>query len=156
MLSSWKARHLSLGGRITLIQSALANLPIYYMSIIKCPIAIINRIEKLQRDFLWHGREDSKKIHLVNWKLVCSPKDSGGLGLRPLRNMNQALLGKWLWRLGEDSYGLWRSILIAKYRVRRNGWDTLLPKVALPYGKGYAPLKLSSINPFASVLAMGR
>ena len=65
-LSSWKARYLSLGDRITLIQFALANLPIYYMSILKCPTAIINRIEKLQRDFLWHGCEYSKKIHMVN------------------------------------------------------------------------------------------
>eukprot|EP00268_Persea_americana_P068371 TRINITY_DN9519_c0_g1_i11.p1 TRINITY_DN9519_c0_g1~~TRINITY_DN9519_c0_g1_i11.p1 ORF type:complete len:140 (+),score=16.18 TRINITY_DN9519_c0_g1_i11:470-889(+) len=97
------------------------------MSILKCPTAIINHIEKLQYDFLWHGREDSKKIHLVNWKSVCSPKDFGSLGLRPLRNMNQALLGRWLGRLGEESDGLWRSILIAKYRVRRNGWDTSPP-----------------------------
>ena len=65
-LSSWEAKYLSLGGRIALIQSAHANLPIYHMSILKCLAAIIDRIEKLQRDFLWQGREDSKKFHLVN------------------------------------------------------------------------------------------
>lgn len=30
-------------------------------SIIKC-------LEKLQRDFLWQGRSDKKKFHLVDWK----------------------------------------------------------------------------------------
>ena len=41
--------------------------------------------------------------------------------------MNQALLGKWLWRLGDESKGLWRNILLAKYKVRRNGWDISHP-----------------------------
>ena len=36
-LSLWKANYLSLGGKITLIKAALANLPIYFMSLLKCP-----------------------------------------------------------------------------------------------------------------------
>lgn len=32
-LSLWEANYLSFGGRITLIKAALANLPIYFMSI---------------------------------------------------------------------------------------------------------------------------
>ena len=36
-LATWKSRYLSLRGRITLIQSLLANLPIYFMSKLKCP-----------------------------------------------------------------------------------------------------------------------
>ena len=85
-------------GRQNCVDPISTYQPIYYMSILKCPIAIINRIEKLQRDFLRQGRDGSKKFHLVNCKTVCCPKDSGGLGIRPLRIMNQALLGKWLWR----------------------------------------------------------
>lgn len=37
--------------------------------------------------------------------------------------MNLALLGKWLWRLGNDSEGLWKQLLAGKYGVSRNGWD---------------------------------
>ena len=40
-LDSWKARYISLGGRITLIQSALANLPIYLMSLLVCPTSVV-------------------------------------------------------------------------------------------------------------------
>ena len=50
-LSTWKTSYLSLGGRITLIKALMGNLPIYFMSILKCPISVISRIEKLQRDF---------------------------------------------------------------------------------------------------------
>lgn len=32
-LATWKRNHISLGGRITLIKAALANTPVYYMSL---------------------------------------------------------------------------------------------------------------------------
>lgn len=37
------------------------------------------------------------------------PKSKGGLGIRRLKQMNQALLGKWLWRFGEEPASLWRG-----------------------------------------------
>eukprot|EP00268_Persea_americana_P026128 TRINITY_DN25505_c0_g3_i1.p1 TRINITY_DN25505_c0_g3~~TRINITY_DN25505_c0_g3_i1.p1 ORF type:complete len:111 (-),score=10.51 TRINITY_DN25505_c0_g3_i1:253-585(-) len=55
-LSLWKANYLSLGGRITLIKAALANLPIYFMSLFKCPMEVINQIKKLQKNFLWNRK----------------------------------------------------------------------------------------------------
>lgn len=58
----------------------------------------------------------------MNWKTVCTPK-KGGLGSRPLRQMNNALLGKLLWMIGEDTNSLWRSIILAKYGLRRDGRD---------------------------------
>lgn len=50
------------------------------------------------------GRErwQEKKIHLVDWNPVCQMKRNGGLGIRPLKIVNQALLGKWLWRIGKE------------------------------------------------------
>lgn len=50
-----KANYLSIGGRVTLIKSVLANLSMYYQSLLRCPISIINWIEKLQWDF--YGKE---------------------------------------------------------------------------------------------------
>lgn len=37
--------------------------------------------------------------------------------------MNQALSGKWLWKLGDNSEGLWQRSLIAKYGIPREGCD---------------------------------
>lgn len=100
-MSTWKANYLSIGGRVTLIKSVLSNLPVYYISIFRCPTSIIKRLERLQREFFWHGTSPQKKIHLVDWESICKPKEEGGLGIRPLRKMNQALPGKWLWRIGD-------------------------------------------------------
>lgn len=57
---SWTSNCPSVGGRETLIESALTNLPVYFLSVFRCPASIIHRIEKLQRDFLWHGASDNK------------------------------------------------------------------------------------------------
>ena len=51
-LALWKRQYLSKDGRITLIKSTLASIPIYQMSIFRMPKSVIKRLEKLQRDFL--------------------------------------------------------------------------------------------------------
>ena len=68
---------------------------------------IANRIEKLQRNFLWSGIDESPKFRLVKWAQVYSPLKSGALGVWNLRIFNQALLGKWLWRYGMETTHLW-------------------------------------------------
>jgi len=97
-LASWKRLYLSKGGRVTLIKSTLSNLPTYFLSLLPIPSSVASRIKKLYRDFLWGGIGEEFKFHLVNRSKVCSPISSGGLGIRNLRLLNKALLGKWLWR----------------------------------------------------------
>ena len=52
-LALWKRQYLSKGGRITLIKSTLASIPLYQMSVFRMPKSVARMIEKLQRDFLW-------------------------------------------------------------------------------------------------------
>ena len=52
-LARWKRVYLSKGGRVTLIKSILSNLLTYFLSLFPIPVAMANRIEKLQRNFLW-------------------------------------------------------------------------------------------------------
>lgn len=97
-----------------MIKSTLANLPIYFMSIFKCLVSVVNCIKKLEA-LAWKGQQE--KVPLVDWNSICGPKN-GGLGFRPLKNMNLALLGKWLWRIGENVVSLWKDIILASM-----GWD---------------------------------
>lgn len=64
-LSSWKATHLCFGGRITMLKSGLASLPVYFVSCFRCPSLVIKTIEKIQRQFLWNDSYNQKKFHLV-------------------------------------------------------------------------------------------
>ncbi|KAG6661509.1 hypothetical protein CIPAW_03G178800 [Carya illinoinensis] len=97
-LAGWKRLYLSKGGRVTLIKSTLSNLPTYFLSLFPLPASVALRLEKTFRDFLWGSLEDVKKFHLIKWEKVCTHMENGGLGLRNLRILNRALLGKWLWR----------------------------------------------------------
>ena len=54
-LALWKRQYISKGGRITLIKSTLASIPIYQLSLFRMPKSVAKRLEKLQRDFLWEG-----------------------------------------------------------------------------------------------------
>ncbi|KAL4653850.1 hypothetical protein ACB092_01G335600 [Castanea dentata] len=60
-LAGWKKLYLSKGGRLMLLKSTLSSLPTYFLSLFTIPTHVANKIEKLQRDFLW----GDSKIHLV-------------------------------------------------------------------------------------------
>ena len=79
-LARWKSQYISKGGRITLIQSTLVSMPIYFMPVLSMPKKFRLRIEQIQRDFLWGGGALEQKPYLVRWGLVCLDKNKGGLG----------------------------------------------------------------------------
>ncbi|GJV46188.1 putative RNA-directed DNA polymerase, eukaryota, reverse transcriptase zinc-binding domain protein [Tanacetum coccineum] len=66
-LSSWKARNLSIGGRLTLVKFVLDSLPIYYLSLFKAPLKVINILESIRcRFFKLQG--ESWWDQLVFWE----------------------------------------------------------------------------------------
>ena len=65
-LDGWKKAFLSSGGRLTLIHFVLDSIPIYYLSLFKSPISVINSMEKIMRDFLWDGGDLVGGDHLVD------------------------------------------------------------------------------------------
>ena len=107
------------GGKITLINFVLNALPIYLLSFFKIPQRVVHRLVALQRNFLWGGDHDHKKIPWVKWEVVCLPKTKGGLGIKDISKFNIALLGKWIWALASDQQQLWARIIISKY----GGWS---------------------------------
>ncbi|GLT60153.1 hypothetical protein SLA2020_329340 [Shorea laevis] len=81
----------------------------------KLPNAVCMDIDRANREFLWGGSDDKRKIPLVRWDVVCTPKEFGGLGFRSTSSMNLALLSKVGWKLATESEPLWIQILKAKY-----------------------------------------
>ena len=56
-LDGWKKAFLSRGGRLTLINSVLSSIPIFYLSLFRAPVGVIKTLEKVMRDFLWDCRD---------------------------------------------------------------------------------------------------
>ena len=77
-LDDWRKAFLSLGGRISLIQSCVSHIPSYFLPLFKIPALIASKIEKMQRDFLLSGTGEGKKDHLIRWDVVSRPKELGG------------------------------------------------------------------------------
>ena len=73
---------------------------------------------------MWGGGTLAHKPYLVRWNLVCLEKRKGGLGVRNLSLMNNALLCKWNWRFANERDALWRSVISLKYGVEEGGWCT--------------------------------
>ena len=106
-LSGWKRLYLSKGGTLTLLKSTLSSLPAYCLSLFTIPKVMATRLERIQRNFLWGSSIECFKYLLVAWEKVCLRHEFGGLGIWNLAYFNQALLGKWLWRVGHETTHLW-------------------------------------------------
>ncbi|XP_049352129.1 uncharacterized protein LOC125816557 [Solanum verrucosum] len=130
-LAIWKSQYLSLGGRQTLINAVLDSLPTYVMSLFPLPAKVLEKLDKLRRDFLWFGNKERKGYYLVNWETMQLPKLSSGLGVRNLRIHNECLLTKWLWRYVQEEHALWREVIHHKYG-QDSQWCT--NEVTIPYG----------------------
>ena len=85
------------------------------MQSVKLPFELCDKLDKLSRDFLWGSSTVKRKMHLVKWDVVCLLRKKGGLGVKNMRLMNQALLAKASWRLAQDDKGLWARMMRGKY-----------------------------------------
>ncbi|GAU45706.1 hypothetical protein TSUD_86820 [Trifolium subterraneum] len=99
-LNSWSSRQLSYDGRITLI----------------------NSLVRIQRNVLWGGRIDNKKVCWVKWDQICLSKEREGLGVKNLELFILALLSKWKWRdtnLTGTKHSIWWKDVLCIGR----GWE---------------------------------
>lgn len=103
----WTGRLLSHGGRLQLISSVITSLANFWLSAFRLPSSCLKEIESLCSAFLWLGPELKTSKAKVSWKDICLPKEEGGLGLRPLKEINIVLCLKLVWRIISNRSSLW-------------------------------------------------
>ncbi|CAN1188823.1 Putative ribonuclease H protein At1g65750 [Linum perenne] len=114
-LAGWKAKSLSLAGRVTLATSALSAIPAYVMQAAVLPATTCEAIDRRIRNFVWGSTSEERKTHLVSWEQICKSKELGGLGLRLARDLNTAYLVKLAFTFKQRPELLWVRILHSKY-----------------------------------------
>ncbi|RVW23874.1 hypothetical protein CK203_094655 [Vitis vinifera] len=95
-LTRWKRQYISKGGRITLIRSTLASMPIYHMSLFQMPKARLKEASALEQSLLgkWIWRFAYDKDNL--WKQVIMAKyGQEGHGWRAKRAYGAFGVGVW-------------------------------------------------------------
>jgi hypothetical protein len=91
-LEVWQGGSLSIGGRIILINSSLANSTIYHMPMFLLPKTVIGRMERGRRRFFWQGSKLKKAYHLVKWGKYVNPRE---LGVWVLKIWGELTLACW-------------------------------------------------------------
>lgn len=111
----WNAKFLSIGGRITLLNSTLNNIPIYMLSIYKAPKIVLKEIIIIQSKFLWLGGNEKKGVNWVSWENVFKSKEDEGLRMNDISLVNVALLSKWRWIFLHEPKAIWMGVLGFRY-----------------------------------------
>ncbi|KAI8563661.1 hypothetical protein RHMOL_Rhmol03G0126400 [Rhododendron molle] len=114
-LAGWVANTLMLAGRSTLVRHVSSTIPNYTMQTMHLPSSVCDRLDRINRNFLWGDTTGGKRMHLVKWDKVCKSKEGGGLGLKKAKDQNLASLTKLAWKVSNEEEGLWVSILRDKY-----------------------------------------
>jgi hypothetical protein len=113
-LSGWKGKHLSTGGRLTLINSVLSSLPMYMMSFFAIQRGVLKKLDYFRSRCFWQSDGERRKYRLAKWSILCQPKDQGGIGIHDLDIKNKALLSEWLFQILTTD-GTWQQLLGNKY-----------------------------------------
>ncbi|CAH1453519.1 unnamed protein product [Lactuca virosa] len=122
-VQNWKHRALSFAGRLQLINSVLQSLQVYWCSVLLLPKTTINDIKKVFKGFLWNGGYLKKGSANIAWKMVCRPKDEGGLGICNLQTWNEALLYRQIWRLFTTKNSLWVDWVKIHHLRKQTFWE---------------------------------
>jgi hypothetical protein len=72
-------------GRLALIKSVLAAIPLHQLMVLSMDKKTLKKIEQILRGFLWVARAEANGAHChVNWSWVCRPLRLGGLAIPAL------------------------------------------------------------------------
>lgn len=128
-LSMWKGEFLSIGGRITLLNSTLNNIPLYMISFFKAPKVVLKTIVSFQARFLCHGVNDKKGISWISLSIVCKSKKEGELGVKDISLVNMTLLANWKWVFLHEREAIWKDLLDFRHdKMEKEVFNKISPK----------------------------
>ena len=70
----WKEKFISKVGREILIKTIAQAIPTYTISLFKLPKALCDSINSTIARYSWGQTKNERKIHLINWKKLCTTK----------------------------------------------------------------------------------
>lgn len=79
--NSWSSCYLLQGGKEVFIESILQALLNYSMACFLLPKSLYFELEGICVKYWWGKGPGKKGMHWREWKYLCVPKESGGLGL---------------------------------------------------------------------------
>ncbi|XP_026451665.1 uncharacterized protein LOC113351989 [Papaver somniferum] len=117
-ISIWLHKLISQDARTTLIIGQ--SIPLFQMGAFLIPKHLCKQMDAHLCKFWWGETLDpnDRKLHLLGWDILCSPKAEGGLGFRKAELNNLAMLARNAWRILENPDCLLATVFKAKYFPR--------------------------------------
>ena len=92
VLKMWQTRNISLIGKIQIINSLVASLFVYKLTVLLDLTAEhFTMLDNLFNDFIWNGGKPKIKLNTLS-----APRQSGGLNLANMRVRNKSLKAQWI------------------------------------------------------------
>ncbi|GKA74776.1 RNA-directed DNA polymerase, eukaryota, reverse transcriptase zinc-binding domain protein [Tanacetum coccineum] len=97
---------------------------LYWASVYLLPNTVIKELDKLFKKFLWNVGDSVTGKARVAWKIVCRPKEQGGLGIKPLGKWNEVLLIRQAWFDMRESLPAveWKSVIWFNQFIPKHGF----------------------------------
>ena len=93
----------------------MSAIPNYVMQGAALPVHVCEKLDKINRDFLWGSTNEKRRMHMVGWNKIVKSKEEGGLGIQEGRAKNIALLSKLNWRMYQEQETPWAKVILSKY-----------------------------------------
>ena len=92
VLHCWQVCSLSICGKIQVLNSLVASLFVYRLSVLPCFTQnMLNRLDKMFNSFIWDDKRPKVKL-----ETLAAPKDNSGLGLMNMKVKDQSLKLQWV------------------------------------------------------------
>ena len=104
-LSIWRWRKLTLSGKISVFKSLAFSKIVFISYLADVPISIINKIESLQKDFVWNGKNPK-----IKHSTLISDYEDGGLKDIDVKTKIKSLNLSWVKRLFNQNFHPWKNI----------------------------------------------
>ena len=115
-IQAWGASWLNNARKVILMKSVLISLPVYENSILLAPKTFISKVDGLLRRFLREGgKNNGRRLHLVNWDTIKKPFLEGGLQMWDLETQNLTMGSKLLWNIVSGNPSWSKRVLWKKY-----------------------------------------
>ncbi|XP_075670215.1 uncharacterized protein LOC142639980 [Castanea sativa] len=109
-LVGWKTKYLSFAGWTVLIKFVMSAIPNYVMQGVALPVHICEKLDKVNRDFLWGSTSEKKRMHMlfgnrtdsIMWKYSKDGEFSTNSAYQLANEDDMAenqFQGQWLWKL---------------------------------------------------------
>ena len=74
------------------MKSTMSAIPNYVMQGSALPVHLCDKLDKINKDFLWGSTNEKRKMHSIVWSRIIKPKEDEGVGIQSTKVKNIAIL----------------------------------------------------------------